>query len=54
MVAAGFPASGRADVYEDILAIADGAPFTDTSAESPRRVVISLGVRDGTRDLDGC
>ena len=52
VVGAGFPASGRADVYDDFLAMAEGAPG-DTPRQPHRRVVISLGVRDGTRDLDG-
>jgi hypothetical protein len=52
VVGAGFPAGGRADVYDDLLAVADGAPPADVSTPR-RRVVVSLGVRDGTRDLDG-
>ena len=53
VVGAGFPAGGRADIYDDFLAVTDGAPLTDTPPQPRRRVVISLGVRDGTRDLDG-
>jgi hypothetical protein len=50
VVGAGFPATGRADIYDDF------ADLTTTSAGDARhrrRVVVSLGVRDGTRDLDG-
>jgi hypothetical protein len=50
VVGAGFPATGRADIYDDF------ADLTTTSAgdaKRGRRVVVSLGVRDGTRDLDG-
>ena len=50
VVGAGFPATGRADIYDDF------ADLTTTSAGDSthrRRVVVSLGVRDGTRDLDG-
>ena len=53
VVGSGFPASGRADVYDDFLSVAEGATAGDTPRQSQRRVVISLGVRDGTRDLDG-
>jgi hypothetical protein len=53
VVGAGFPAGGRADVYDDFLAVAEGAPPGDPPRQPRRRVVISLGVRDGTRDLDG-
>jgi hypothetical protein len=52
VVGAGFPATGRADIYEDFLALAD-ATSGDIPANRARRVVVSLGVRDGTRDLDG-
>jgi hypothetical protein len=50
VVGAGFPATGQADIYEEF------ADLTTTSAGDARhhrRVVVSLGVRDGTRDLDG-
>ena len=53
VVGAGFPAGGRADVYDDFLGVVGGATPGETSADPRRRVVISLGVRDGTRDLDG-
>ena len=44
-----FPATGRADIYDDFIELAD----TSTGDSTPRRrVVVSLGVRDGTRDLD--
>jgi hypothetical protein len=52
VVGASFPPSGRADIYEDFLALAD-ATSGDMPANRARRVVVSLGVRDGTRDLDG-
>jgi hypothetical protein len=52
VVGASFPATGRADIYEDFVAFAD-ATSGEISAQRTRRVVISLGVRDGTRDLDG-
>jgi hypothetical protein len=52
VVGASFPAGGRADIYEDFLALNDAAS-SDVAAERSRRVVVSLGVRDGTRDLDG-
>jgi hypothetical protein len=53
VVGAGFPASGRADIYDDYPVIAGDATPGDASSQPQRRVVISLGVRDGTRDLDG-
>jgi hypothetical protein len=53
VVGAGFPASGRADIYDDYLGIADDVTPGNASTLPERRVVISLGVRDGTRDLDG-
>ena len=53
VVGAGFPAGGRSDVYDDFLGVVDGASPGETSINPRRRVVISLGVRDGTRDLDG-
>jgi hypothetical protein len=52
VVGASFPPSGRADIYEDFLALAD-TTSGDVLAQRTRRVVVSLGVRDGTRDLDG-
>lgn len=51
VVGAGFPATGRADIYDDFLDRADGCTPRDSAQR--RRVVVSLGVRDGTRDLDG-
>ena len=51
VVGAGFPATGRADIYDDFLELADGSTPRDSAQR--RRVVVSLGVRDGTRDLDG-
>ena len=51
VVGAGFPASGRSDIYDDFLELAD-TPATGDAAQR-RRVVVSLGVRDGMRDLDG-
>jgi hypothetical protein len=51
VVGAGFPPGGRADIYEDFLD-ASGAKKGRQRA-GRRRVVVSLGVRDGTRDLDG-
>jgi hypothetical protein len=53
VVGAGFPSTGRADIYDDFVAVTDGVPAGQTSVQPRRRVVISLGVRDGTRDLDG-
>jgi hypothetical protein len=51
VIGAGFPAAGRADIYDDFLEIANtNEGVTD---DKRRRVVVSLGVRDGTRDLDG-
>jgi hypothetical protein len=52
VVGASFPPSGRADIYEDFLALAD-TTSSNVPAQRTRRVVVSLGVRDGTRDLDG-
>jgi hypothetical protein len=51
VVAAGFPAAGRADIYDDFLGVAreNGG---GSATERHRRVVVSLGVRDGGRDLD--
>ena len=51
VVGAGFPATGRADIYDGFLDLADN-PAPGDSAQR-RRVVVSLGVRDGMRDLDG-
>src|SRR4051812_28922382 len=51
VLGAGFPPTGRADVYDDFLELADSSDTRDS--EPRRRVVVSLGVRDGTRDLDG-
>ena len=53
VVGAGFPAGGRADVYDDFLAMAEGAAPGEAARQPQPRVVISLGVREGTRDLDG-
>jgi len=53
VVGAGFPSTGRADIYDDFLAIVDDGRPVDGSPRQRRRVVISLGVRDGARDLDG-
>jgi hypothetical protein len=50
VVGAGFPAAGRADIYDDFLQVAE---MNAGEAAPQRRVVVSLGVRDGTRDLDG-
>ena len=51
VVGAGFPPTGRADIYDDFLELAE----TDAGGTSAarRRVIVSLGVRDGARDLDG-
>ncbi len=51
VVGAGFPVSGRADIYDDFLEVADTSAAGHSTQR--RRVVVSLGVRDGTRDLDG-
>ncbi len=51
VVGAAFPAAGRADIYDDFLMIAGDT--RDNGAPSRKRVVISLGVRDEGRDLDG-
>src|SRR5205814_3148382 len=51
VIGAGFPPGGRADIYEDFLDVS-GAKKGRQRARR-RRVVVSLGVRDGTRDLDG-
>src|SRR5438105_681814 len=50
VIGAGFPVSGRADIYEDFLELADAG---GGQSATRRRVVVSLGVRDGARDLDG-
>ena len=51
VIGAGFPATGRADIYDGFLGLADAG--VDGQTAERRRVVVSLGVRDGTRDLDG-
>jgi hypothetical protein len=51
VVAAGFPAAGQADIYDDFLGVARENRGESTT-ERPRRVVVSLGVRDAGRDLD--
>jgi hypothetical protein len=51
VIGAGFPAAGRADIYDDFVELADKSAAGDSKPR--RRVVVSLGVRDGTRDLDG-
>jgi hypothetical protein len=51
VVGAGFPAAGRADIYDDFVELSDRSTVGDSKPR--RRVVVSLGVRDGTRDLDG-
>ena len=51
VVGAGFPATGRSDIYEDFHQRADTGAAGE--AAERRRVVVSLGVRDGARDLDG-
>lgn len=53
VIGAGFPSTGRADIYDDFLAIVDEGAPGDGSPRQRRRVVISLGVREGARDLDG-
>src|SRR6266498_1685513 len=52
VVGAGFPPRGRADIYDDFLAIVDDGQIHEAGPLQRRRVVISLGVRDGARDLD--
>jgi hypothetical protein len=52
VVGAGFPAAGRADIYDDFLAIVDDGQIHEAEPQHRRRIVISLGVRDGARDLD--
>ncbi len=49
----GFPAAGKADIYDDFLALdAEQQPgFVHVAGHT--RVVISPGVRDGGHDLDG-
>jgi hypothetical protein len=51
VIGAGFPATGRADIYDDFLEMAHAKE--GVTGENRRRVVVSLGVRDGTRDMDG-
>jgi len=51
VVGAAFPAAGRADIYDDFVVIAGENP--DDGVARRRRVVVSLGVRDAGRDLDG-
>jgi hypothetical protein len=51
VVGATFPAGGRADIYDDFLAMA--GQHRDDDLPRRKRVLISLGVRDGGRDLDG-
>jgi hypothetical protein len=51
VVGAGFPPTGRADIYDDFLEVAETGAGGAHAAR--RRVVVSLGVRDGARDLDG-
>ena len=51
VVGAGFPATGRSDIYEEFLQLAETG--AEGKAAERRRVVVSLGVRDGARDLDG-
>jgi hypothetical protein len=51
VVGAGFPPTGRADIYDDFLEVAETG--TGGAHAARRRVVVSLGVRDGARDLDG-
>jgi hypothetical protein len=51
VVGAGFPPTGRADIYDDFLELAESDAGGTPAAR--RRVVVSLGVRDGARDLDG-
>ncbi len=52
VVAAGLPATGKADVYDDITALDLDQSTAPSVRGSQRLVVISLGLRDGTRDLD--
>jgi hypothetical protein len=51
VVGAAFPAAGRADIYDDFVVLAGENP--DVGVARRRRVVVSLGVRDAGRDLDG-
>jgi len=51
VIGAGFPATGRADIYDDFLEMAHAKE--GVTGENRRRVVVCLGVRDGTRDMDG-
>jgi hypothetical protein len=51
VVGAGFPPTGRADIYDDFLEASETGGGGAHAAR--RRVVVSLGVRDGARDLDG-
>jgi hypothetical protein len=53
VVGAGFPATGKADIYDDFLALDGQQQPGLASVSRDRRVVISLGLRDGARDLDG-
>jgi hypothetical protein len=52
VVGAGFPAEGRADIYEDFVGLV-GENITAKGDPHPTRlVVISLGLRSGERDLE--
>jgi hypothetical protein len=52
VVGAGFPAEGRADIYEDFVGLV-GEGITAKGDPPPTRlVVISLGLRSGERDLE--
>ena len=52
VVGAGFPAEGRADIYEDFVGLV-GEGITAKGDPPPTRlIVISLGLRSGERDLE--
>jgi hypothetical protein len=52
VVGAGFPAEGRADIYEDFVGLVDDGVAAQDDPPPTRLVVISLGLRSGERDLE--
>lgn len=52
VVGAGFPAEGRADIYEDFVGLVGEGITAKGDPPATRLVVISLGVRSGERDLE--
>jgi hypothetical protein len=51
VVAAGFPPEGKADIYDEFFRLAGQDKRSGVTGESMRLVVISLGLRNGERDL---